>query len=416
MHIIKPGRRFDFMGKRKLAFLFSLVMIAASIGLMFRPGLKLGTDFKGGTEIEIAFLQAVDAGDLRAATAKIGFANADVVAITDHEKPNHFLIRVQDVSALSDAQKAAIRDRLCLVPEGGVPTDGKCPARLNATEIKFSPGGDKVSVRYDSPITAEDLPTIATELQGVEGVALRSGAGSVVLASEREHKVELHLKSKGDQLFDGLRAELGSDKVPEHALRVEWIGPKAGAQLRDAAIKSVAIALVFIMAYVALRFDLRFAPGGIIALAHDVIIALGAMALTQREVTLSTVAALLTIVGYSINDTVIVYDRIRENLPKHRGLTFPDIINLSISEMLGRTIITSFVTSLSLVCFLFWGTGVIRDFAFTLLVGMVFGTFSSIYIAAPFTEWIDRRFFRSSAGRRKPAARASTTKRADAST
>jgi preprotein translocase subunit SecF len=171
--------------------------------------------------------------------------------------------------------------------------------------------------------------------------------------------------------------------------------------------------MVFIMAYVALRFDLRFAPGGIIALVHDVVIALGAMALTQREVTLSTVAALLTIVGYSINDTVIVYDRIRENLPKHRGMTFPEIINLSISEMLGRTIITSFVTSLSLVCFLFWGTGVIRDFAFTLLVGMAFGTFSSIYIAAPVTEWIDRRFFRSSAERRKPVTRTRATKRAD---
>lgn len=413
MHIIKPGRRFDFMGKRKLAFLFSLCMLLTSVGLMFRPGLKMGTDFKGGTEVEIAFTQHVDAAEVRAAAEKIGFAHADVVEVTDHEKANHFLIRVQEVSALSDAQKAAIREHLCLVPEGGTPTDGRCPARLNASEIKFSPGGDKVSVRYDDAIATADLATIAKEIQGVEGVALRAGDNSVVLASEREHKVELYLKSKGDQLLDGLRAELGSDKVPEHALRIEWIGAKAGAQLRDDAIKSVVLAMVFIMAYVALRFDLRFAPGGIIALVHDVVIALGAMALTQREVTLSTVAALLTIVGYSINDTVIVYDRIRENLPKHRGMTFPEIINLSISEMLGRTIITSFVTSLSLVCFLFWGTGVIRDFAFTLLVGMAFGTFSSIYIAAPVTEWIDRRFFRSSAERRKPVTRTRATKRAD---
>jgi preprotein translocase subunit SecF len=411
MHIIKPGRRFDFMGKRKLAFLFSSLMVLISIGLMFRPGLKMGTDFKGGTEIELAFTQNVDAAEIRAAADKAGFSDVDVVAITDHSNPNHFLIRVQDVSVLTDAQKESIKAHLCLVPEGGTATDGKCSTRLNATEIKFSPGGDKISVRYEAPIATTDLPTIASELQGVEGVALRSGANSAVLVNEREHKVELYLKSKGDQLLDGLRTQLGSEKVPEHALRVEWIGPKAGAQLRDAAIKSVAIAMVFIMAYVALRFDLRFAPGGIIALMHDVIIALGAMALTQREVTLSTVAALLTIVGYSINDTVIVYDRIRENLPKHRNNTFYEIINLSISEMLGRTIITSLVTSLSMVCFLFWGTGVIRDFAFTLLVGMAFGTFSSIYIAAPVTEWIDRRFFRSSADRRKPAPR--VTKRAD---
>jgi preprotein translocase subunit SecF len=147
------------------------------------------------------------------------------------------------------------------------------------------------------------------------------------------------------------------------------------------------------MLYVAIRFDVRFAPGGIVALIHDVGIALGAMVLTGREITLSTVAALLTIVGYSITDTVVVYDRIRENLAKHRNMSFSQVINYSISEMLGRTIIVSGVTSLSLLAFLFWGTGVLRDFAFTLLVGIVVGTYSSIYIAAPLTEWIDRRFF-----------------------
>ncbi len=129
-------------------------------------------------------------------------------------------------------------------------------------------------------------------------------------------------------------------------------------------MKSVAIAIIFIMAYIAFRFDLRFAPGGIVALVHDVGIALGAMVIARKEITLSTVAAMLTIVGYSINDTVIVYDRIRENLGKHRGMSFAKIINLSVSEMLGRTIITSGVTALSIVCFLWWGTGVIRDFSF----------------------------------------------------
>jgi preprotein translocase subunit SecF len=226
--------------------------------------------------------------------------------------------------------------------------------------------------------------------------------------------VEIHLKSKGDQLMDGLRRELGADKVPAQALRVEWIGPKAGAQLRDAAIKSIVVAIFFIMAYIAFRFDLRFAPGGILALVHDVGIALGAMVITQREITLSTVAAMLTIVGYSITDTVVVYDRIRENLQKHRNMSFPEIINLSISEMLGRTIIVSGVTALSMVMFLFWGTGVIKDFAFALLVGIIVGTYSSIYVAAPLTEWIDRRFFGSKAGQLKQVARTRATKRADA--
>jgi preprotein translocase subunit SecF len=240
------------------------------------------------------------------------------------------------------------------------------------------------------------------------------GANNPSVVSERDHKVEIDLKSKGDQLLDGLRQQLGEDKVPDVALRVEWIGPKAGAQLRDAAIRSVGVAMLFIMAYIAFRFDLRFAPGGIVALIHDVGIAMGAMVIAQKEITLSTVAAMLTIVGYSITDTVVVYDRIRENLAKHRNMSFSAVINLSISEMLGRTIITSGVTSLSLVAFLVWGTGVLKDFAFALLIGILVGTYSSIYIAAPLTEWIDRRFFGATMKQKKKVSRTRAVKRADA--
>jgi preprotein translocase subunit SecF len=176
----------------------------------------------------------------------------------------------------------------------------------------------------------------------------------------------------------------------------------------------VGIACFFIMAYIAFRFDLRFAPGGIVALIHDVGIALGAMVLARKEITISTVAAMLTIVGYSISDTVVVYDRIRENLGKHRNMSFAAVINLSISEMLGRTIITSGVTSLSMVMFLVWGTGVIKDFAFALLVGIIVGTYSSIYVAAPLTEWIDQRFFGASASKKRSLTRTRAAKRADA--
>jgi preprotein translocase subunit SecF len=123
---------------------------------------------------------------------------------------------------------------------------------------------------------------------------------------------------------------------------------------------------------------------------------------------------MLTIVGYSITDTVVVYDRIRENLSKHRGMSFSAVINLSISEMLGRTIITSGVTALSMVMFLVWGTGVIKDFAFALLVGIIVGTYSSIYVAAPLTEWIDRRFFGASVIKQKKVTRTRAAKRADA--
>jgi preprotein translocase subunit SecF len=411
MEFIKPGRQYDFMSKRWLFIGLSAILLVLSVISFIKPGPKLGTDFKGGTEIEVAFTAPVEAGDVRAALERTGHEGADVVSVSDPSNPNRYLIRVQEVTVLTEAQKQAIRDRMCFAGEGAALPEDRCPANARASEVKFSPGGDKISARYEA---SPEVAAIRKQLEGMEGVQIREGDNSVIVVSERDHKVEVHLKSKGDQLMDGLRKELGAEKVPAQALRVEWIGPKAGAQLRDAAIKSIVVAIFFIMAYIAFRFDLRFAPGGIIALVHDVGIALGAMVITQREITLSTVAAMLTIVGYSITDTVVVYDRIRENLSKHRGMTFPQIINLSISEMLGRTIIVSGVTALSMVMFLFWGTGVIKDFAFALLVGIIVGTYSSIYVAAPLTEWIDRRFFGAKAGQSKQVTKTRATKRADA--
>jgi preprotein translocase subunit SecF len=412
MELIKHGRQFDFMGKRWIFIGLSLSLLILSVISFIKPGPKLGTDFKGGTEVEVAFKASMSSAEVREAVHKAGFEAPDVVSVNDAANPNRFLIRVQEVSVLTDAQKERVRERMCLLPEGAPVPEDRCPPSLRAGEIKFSPGGDKISARYE---TAPDLEGIKKQLAGLEGIEVRPGANNPLVVSERDHKVEIYLKSRGDQLMDGLRQSLGADRVPDSALRVEWIGPKAGAQLRDAAIKSILISIFFIMAYIAFRFDIRFAPGGIVALVHDVGIALGAMVITQRELTLSTVAALLTIVGYSITDTVVVYDRIRENLAKHRDLSFAAVINLSLSEMLGRTILVSTSTLLSLVMFFLWGTGVLKDFAFTLVVGIVVGTYSSIYVAAPLTEWIDRRFFGSSTtGKRGKVTRVRAQKRADA--
>ena len=403
---VKPGEDINFMGTRRYFLGLSALLILASVVAFFVPGPRFGTDFKGGTEVEIAFKQVIDASKVRATVQEIGFAGPDVVAVGDDANVSQFMIRVKEVSALTDAQKSAIHAAVCYRREGDkTPFDeARCPKNVRATEVKFSPGGDKVSVRYG------DAETVCAEAKGVvtcppaaavvaqlskpiEGVELRAGANNPVVQNARDNKVEFYFKSKGDQIMDGLRAKLGPEVVPKSALRVEWIGPKAGKQLRDAAIKSISIAIICILLYIAFRFDMRFSPGAIAALVHDVFLAMGMMVLAQREVTLTTVAALLTIVGYSINDTVVVYDRIRENLGKYRKMTFPKIINRSITEMLGRTIKTSGLTAAAVIPFLFWGTGVIKDFAFTLLIGVVVGTYSSIYIAAPLTELIDRKIF-----------------------
>lgn len=384
MEIFKPGKIYDFMGMRTFWVSLSLFLTFASLFLaVVYPKPNYGTDFKGGTEVELAFKKAIDVGSVRKACQDAGFAHPDVVEVSDPANPNRFLIRVQEVSSLDDATKEKVFAAVCF-------GSGACSTDKRPTEVKFSPGGDKITLRYEA---LPDLAVLTTQLHSVPGVEIRPGERNPQIVSARDNKVEVALKSKGDMLVDNLKKVIGPDVAPDSALRVEWVGPKAGKQLRDAAVKSVAIAIVFIMAYVAFRFDMRFAPGGIIALVHDAMVVIGVFILLKKEITLSTIAAILTIVGYSIADTVIVYDRIRENLGKHAGKTFAEIINISVSETLSRTVLTSGTVLLSMSMFFLWGTGVLKDFALALVVGVVAGTYSSIYVAAPFTEWIDRRFF-----------------------
>jgi preprotein translocase subunit SecF len=436
MELIKPGTRIDFMRQRRfwttLSLSLALISLILSLfpagsftklgGLTIGTGPNYGTDFRGGTELEVTFKKPLDAAVVRSAVESIpGFSRPDVVAVGGQNE-GRFLIRVQEHSSLDEATMAKVRGALC--NQGGR-TDAKgnwipdppldpnaCGADVaRPTEVKFSPGGDKVAIRYEVKPEEALISRIRTAI-GMAGVTLRGATnekGENVdvsvkgkdVAQAKEYRVEVQLKSKGDLLLDELRGKLGADVVPMSADKVEWVGPRAGKQLRDAAVKSVLFAIIFIMAYVAFRFDLRFAPGGIIALFHDALVVIGVFIILRREITLSTIAAILTIVGYSISDTVIIYDRIRENLNKHRGMTFHEIINLSVSETLSRTILTSGSVLLSVFGMFFWGTGALKDFALALFVGVIAGTYSSIFVAAPMTEWIDRKFFGATATQKK---------------
>ncbi|HEY8040936.1 MAG TPA: protein translocase subunit SecF [Polyangiaceae bacterium] len=393
MEFFKPGRVFDFMGQRVFWIPLSFILVIASVILTFYPGPNYGTDFRGGTEVEIAFTKPIDAAGVRKTVEDIGFQGPDVVQVVDANNPYHFLIRVQDVSAITDQEKEALKRSLCYLEDPASPLadEAKCPKNAQATEVKFSAGGDKISTRYD---VDPDLEMVKKQIQSVSGVALRASANNPQVLNPRDHRVEIQLLSKGDQMIERMQKKLGADAVPDKALRVEWVGPKAGKQLRDSARNAVAIAVVFIMLYLAFRFDLRFAPGVIVACIHDAMVVIGTFIVLHKEISLSTIAAILTVIGYSMNDTVVVYDRIRENLGKHRGKSFAQIINLSVSETLSRTILTSGATMLSVLAFFVYGTGVIKDFMLALVVGIVAGTYSSIYVAAPLTEWIDKRMSR----------------------
>ena len=180
------------------------------------------------------------------------------------------------------------------------------------------------------------------------------------------------------------------DSVEEYR-RVEVVGPKVGGELIEAGAISVALALLAIMAYIWFRFEWQFGVGAVLALAHDVITTVGIFSILQLEFNLSTVAAVLTIAGYSINDTVVVFDRVRENLRRYKTLPMTDLLNRSVNETLSRTVMTSATTLLALLSLFFLGGEVIRDFAFAMIWGVIIGTYSSVWIASATLLWMGVR-------------------------
>jgi len=173
--------------------------------------------------------------------------------------------------------------------------------------------------------------------------------------------------------------------------RVDYVGPQVGKQLRNKGIMAVLSAMIAILVYVAFRFDFKFGPGAVVAMIHDVVMVLGYYLVSRAEFNLTAIAALLTIVGYSVNDTIVVYDRVREEMARYRGKPLREIINIAVNATLVRTILTSLTTALSILGLLFYGLGELRDFAAAMLVGIIVGTYSSVYIASPLTIWLDER-------------------------
>jgi len=374
MQFFKPGKTIDFLAYRKTFGTISAILVALSFISIFFPGPNFGIDFKGGTELEIGFKGEVGPGQLRSAVTDLGYDSPEVVAVMGAD--NRYIIRIQEVSAMGAGQVDKIRKGVAAALGGA-----------EIEEMKVSPGGDKISLRLSA----------AADTDAIRKALIDAGAkvrGVSVFGPEDDFRYEARLLGVGDEVVKGLIAKLGDSGPDPDNMRIEWVGPKAGQQLRDSAIQALLYAIAFIMVYVAFRFDLRFAPGGVIAMVHDALITIGLFVLLQKEVNLATVAALLTVVGYSINDTIVVYDRIRENMARMRDTSLYHLINVSTSQTLSRTVVTSITTLLSITGFFIWGTPVIRDIVFALFVGFLVGTYSSIYIAAPFTEWMDRRFFR----------------------
>ncbi len=377
--LIPHGTKFDFVGKRHIAVVLSLLVNLAIVAwsMPFVHGLNFGVDFAGGTEMEVRFAGAVDPGAIRRAVEDLGFKDASVQTY-GAESEHTFLIRVGRIALMTEDEARRVVEAV--------------KARFPIESTGFNPEiGDKIDFQFKTAPTREELRA-AVEAAGVKVSDVREEAG--LTAGTRSFAVIT--QGIRDKVERDLEARF-ADVKPE-VRRVEYVGPAVGRELRNQGFKAVLYAMALIVVYIGLRFDFRFSPGVIIAIVHDAVVTLGYFAFSGREFNLTSIAVILTVLGYSVNDTVVVYDRIRESQGKYKGRSLAEIVNLSINEVLGRTFLTSLATALSLVGLLLYGVGTIFDFSFAMLIGIVSGTYSTWFIAAPMTIWLEER-----AARRKAA-------------
>jgi len=257
--------------------------------------------------------------------------------------------------------------------------------------VEFT-GGTELQVKFPEGPEANSIRNSLRD-KGYEAEAVQRFG----LESDNEYLISFSPKVVGfDQIQDF--KEILSEVIattPEFAnaqiQRIDYIGPKIGKELVRKAILSILLACVGILIYLIFRFELGFALGAVIALFHDTFITLGAISLTNKEFTLAIVAALLTVIGYSVNDTIVIFDRIRENMAKSLQKNFGTIVNEGLSQTLSRTILTGVTVFIVLIPLFFLGGAVIHDFAFTLMVGVLVGTYSSIFVASAFVVYWRKR-------------------------
>jgi len=355
---------YDFLGKRKFAYAISGTLFLIGVIAAVTRGFQFGIDFKGGSEIVLQFEKPINISEVRADVENIGLGN-------------------MEVKTFGGETGVMIRTEMQIVPVEVYP---KVIEGIEAEIEKLMPGvprtlidssASSVTYTFQNPDTANQI------IDALFAAGFQSGR-----VSEEPDNVEM-LVSVGiaDWIKENLRAKITDNTFT--VLKEDRVGPKIGEELKRDAVLAIFFAMIVILVYLGFRFKFVFAFGAVAALFHDVLITLGLFALLyglipglNLDIDLTIIAAFLTLVGYSINDTVIVFDRIRENLKIHKTRPLFDIINTSISQTMSRTVITSGTTLLTVLVLMIFGGEVLRAFAFTLFFGIIIGTYSSIFVAS----------------------------------
>lgn len=365
-----------WMGKAKYFYALSgVLLLAGMVSLIAKGGPKYGIDFRGGTNVDVRFAQKPNIDQLRSALNAQGLANNEIQSATDIANPNAnevliFVEQKDQSDAAVDNSKTKVID--ALNASYGVTSSGK-PDFNSATLssltaflaqrdplVLWAAAGDKYQQLAKKLLDYRDkdkngVLTNFDELSKVEG------ATPVVLSQLKSNYALAPFAIRG----------------------VEVVGPKVGAELRRQAVYVTLYALAGMLVYIAFRFEFIYGAAAVLAVFHDVLITLGIFSLLNFEISLTVIAALLTLVGYSMNDTIVIFDRIRENNRLLRREPFAAVVDKSINQTLSRTILTSGLTFLTVLVLFLMGGQVLRAFSFALVVGIVVGTYSSFGIAAP---------------------------------
>jgi preprotein translocase subunit SecF len=351
----------DYCKYRYYFMSISGILVLASVLLFFTVGPNWSTDFTGGTEIHLKFDQPMKIEDLRSGLVKLGLPNDSVTAVNGSQS-GEFAIRIGDPTFGMEGLEGDVKGALTKL--------------YGADWVKNIVGSAEVSARFVVDYNGDylDYAKISKDLQPFFPNA-RAAPG------KEDNQVAIEIPGLDERIKDKIATEFSGHSF--QVLSVDSIGPRAGAELRRTAFISLAATMALILVYVAFRFDVEFAPGGVIALFHDITLTVGVFVIFQLDFSLQTIGALLTILGYSINDTIVIYDRIRENKNKYRRTDITTLINKSVNETMTRTLATNFTVFLAIMTFLVWGGPVLRDFAIAMLCGQIFGTYSTVYIASP---------------------------------
>ena len=432
LELIKPGTKIEFMNKRKLFLALSSLVIVAGLVVLAVAGLNLGIDFKGGTKMVLAFKggDPIDREQIREAVAQ-KFAELhpgedlpqvevqDFFAGGTQDDVLRYVVYTEMVTLLTDKQKEA--------------TTGAVRARFGEDTVINPPteGGDQFFITFaaEAPIEerineladlfkAQGMQRVVIEADKVRDLNLeffkevnleQTGADSPERKLEEleaedafKERVANFKKANTDMSFT-VKIEEIKVKMEEAVRSVDSLGarfeaiesatsisPSVGSDMLNTGLLAVVYACIGILLYIALRFDFKYGPGAVAALIHDAFITISVFAFAQIPFSLPIVAAVLTIIGYSVNDTIVVFARIRENFEKLKGMPFDRIVNISINETLSRTVLTSLTTLAVVLSIFLLGGGLIKDFAFALIVGIIIGTYSSIFIASPILIGIDK--------------------------